>query len=85
MNEYMPETWDAIESILGKENLLTEQDRELVRFFNEATEDQPIDLSNDENRRALKEALQATAARDRAKAGAAVARIAGLPGHSRLR
>lgn len=82
-NEYMPDTWEAIEEILGKENLMTDQDRMIAVFVRDVAGNQPIDLTIDENRKALSETVKLIANRDKAKADAAVRRMASLPPNSR--
>ena len=82
MGEYMPDAWGAIEAILGKERLLSDQDRMVVEVTRSAIGDEPIDLTVEENRKALSDTVMSIAARDRAKADAAVKRIAALPSNS---
>jgi hypothetical protein len=85
MGEYMPETWDAIEEIIGKDNLLTEQDKNIAALVRDTAGATPVDISIEENRKALSEAIQGIVARDQAKADAAVKRIDSLPKNARNR
>lgn len=84
-NEYMPETWGAIEEILGRENLMTSQDREVAAFVRQVAGDFSIDLTVEENRKILGDAVRAVVARDQTKAKAAVRRLDALPSNSRQR
>ena len=85
MSEYMPEAWQEIQTVMGKQNLMTEQERRLVDFINNATEGQPLDIDDQGNRKALEEVLRTIVARVRAKADAAVARLDALAPNSRHR
>ena len=85
INEYMPETWEAIEGILGKDNLMTDQDRSVAAVAREAAGGAPFDLSIAENRKTLGDAIKDIVARDQAKATASAKRMSGLPPNSRHR
>ena len=84
-NEYMPEAWATIEEIVGKENLMTNQDRALVDFVRTTAGSLPLDLEVEENRKTLGDAIKTVVARDQAIAKAAARRLAALPSNSRLR
>ena len=83
MHEYMPEAWEAIEDIIGKDRLLTDQDRAIAAFVRDTAGATPVDISIEENRRALADAIKGIASRDQAKAVAAVSRIDALPKNAR--
>jgi len=83
MREYMPEAWEAIEGILGKDSLLTDQDRAIAAFVRDTAGSTPVDISIEENQKALRDAIKGIVARDQAKAVAAVKRIDALPKNSR--
>lgn len=85
MNEYMPDTWTAIEDILGTDSLLTEQEKSVAMFVREIAGDAPFDLTVAENRKVLGDAIKTVIARDQDKAKASVARVSALPSNSRLR
>lgn len=85
MNEYMPKTWEAIEGILGKDNLMTDQDKAVAMFVRETAGDVPFDLSIEENRKALRDAIKGIVARDQAKAKASVDRLEALGPNSSQR
>ena len=46
MSEYMPETWSALEEILGQQKLVSEQDLALLKAIHKATKNAPIDLDD---------------------------------------
>ena len=83
MNEYMPEVWEQIEDILGKDRLLCGQDRDIAAFVRDTAGDIPVDISIEENRNALAQAIRGMVARDQAKAIAAVNRIDAMPKNAR--
>lgn len=83
MAEYMPEAWDAMESILGNSNLVTQSEVELIRIIREGAGNRPLDPNDPENRRDLQALAERLAKRDDAKAQAAVARINALPSNAR--
>lgn len=85
INEYMPETWEAIEGILGKDNLMTDQDMSVAAVAREAAGGAPFDLSIAENRKTLGDAIKDIVARDEAKATASAKRMSSLPPNSRHR
>jgi antitoxin component of RelBE/YafQ-DinJ toxin-antitoxin module len=85
MHEYMRDTWDAIEGILGKDNLVTEQDKAIAMLVREVAGDLPIDLSDAENRKLLSNAIRSVVQRDQAKAKASVERLSALPANARKR
>jgi len=83
MSEYSPEAWEAIESILGNQELLTSQDYSIIRFLRESTGNSPIDMGVEENRITLATAIRSIADRDKAKANASVDYYNSLPPNSR--
>lgn len=83
LSEYVPEMWDAIEDVLGKQNLLAEQDYALVGIVNEAASGVPIDWGITGNRKILSDAIVHIAQMEQAKAKASVERMDTLPPNSR--
>lgn len=85
IKEYLPDTWDAIESILGGGQLVTETEVELIRVIRDASAGRPVDVGDPGNRKALGDTIKQMADRDQAKADAAVEAIERLPKNSRHR
>jgi hypothetical protein len=79
LSEYSPETWDAIEGILGQERLVSSQEMELLKFMRAVTGNVIPDISIRENRDILGAALKQASAKDIAKADAAIAAYNKLP------
>lgn len=83
MTEYMPEAWEALESILQSSPLVTRDEVELIRIIRDGADGRPIDPGDDSNRRELRELAARLAQRDSAKAQAAVERLEALPKNAR--
>lgn len=52
MQEYMPETWDVLEPIIGQA-LVTENEMEVIRLIRSATDDKDPAIVSDADRRDL--------------------------------
>lgn len=74
MTEYAPETWAAIEPIIGAGGLLSEYERKLVALVNEATDGAELDLDDEKNRQTLLDAVLVIRKADKAKIDASVER-----------
>lgn len=83
IQEYMPDVWTAIESILGRNNLITQSELDLIHVIREASGGRPIDSSNAANRKDLAAVAKKMADRDQKKADAAVKRLNQLPKNAR--
>jgi len=83
MTEYSPETWEAIESILGDQELLSTQDYSMIRFLRESAGNYPLDMAIEENRIALAAAIRSIADGNEARANASVAHHNSLPSNVR--
>jgi hypothetical protein len=81
--EYMPETYEALESTLGEGSFVSDDELALVRFIRSATKNAPIDLSIAENKTILTDTLKALSARDYAKAEAALTNYKAAPPNKR--
>lgn len=58
MTEYMPETWSAIEEVLGAERLVPPAQMKLLQFIRKHTKDAPIDIDDPKDSKILAEALE---------------------------
>lgn len=85
MTEYAPKAWDAIEQILGFDNMMSAQEIELAKFIRESTVNMAFDLSIMDNRKVLEGAIRDIITRDQARGLAAVARLESRPTNSRHR
>lgn len=83
MSEYMPETWEVIEQVVGTDNILSEQDLAVVKLVKEVAGDTPFDLSIADNRAAMTAAIKIIVARDQERGNAAIRRIEALPKNKR--
>lgn len=83
MSEYMPDTWAEIETVLGRNIALTEQDFSVANFIREVAGNKPFDLSIVDNQAVLAAAVKEIVARDTERGNAAVRRIESLPKNSR--
>lgn len=83
MTEYMPETWDEIQKILGQDKLMSAQEIKLAVHIRDLTANMPFDLSINDNRMVLERAVAEIVSRDQQRGLAAVTRIESLPKNSR--
>lgn len=83
LSEYSPETWDAIEGILGEEKLIGTAELNLLKLAREATGNVFPDVSIKENRDILVDAFKRASMRDQDKAQASVDRYNKLPRNAR--
>lgn len=58
MKEYLPETWDALEQIMGQ-HMTSEGEREVVEIFRKQFGNQDISIDNDEERDIIRGAAHA--------------------------
>lgn len=85
MTEYMPEAWEALESILDSSSLVTKDEVALVKIIREGAGGRPITADDPSNRKDLGRLAQVMADRDQAKAQAAVDALNRLPRNARNR
>lgn len=83
MQEYEPEAWTVIASILDADSMLTRTERTVIRHLRGSAVCEPIDLSDTSNLRCLADTLQSMASRDYAKAEASVEALNRLPSNGR--
>jgi hypothetical protein len=79
MQEYMPETWQAIEEVLSAQRLVTEGELQMLKAIRKHTKDTPIDLSDPREAKKLGELLEKfadTVLADRESAGRAAKKAA---------
>jgi hypothetical protein len=72
LSEYSPETWEAIEGIIGQERTITAPEFELIKFARNVTGNLIPDMSDKENQTVIAEALKRAAKRDQASVEASV-------------
>lgn len=85
MMEYMPEAWEALESILASSSLVTDEEVRLIHILREGASGRSISASDNANRADLASLAQLMADRDQAKADAAVDALNRLPRNARNR
>jgi hypothetical protein len=83
IQEYEPEAWAVIATILDADCMLTRTERTVIRHVRGAAVCASIDLDDSNNLRCLTDTLQSIAGRDRAKAQASVVALNKLPNNGR--
>jgi hypothetical protein len=83
IQEYEPEAWAVIASILDADCMLTRTERTVIRHVRGTAVCASIDLDDSSNLRCLTDTLQSIAGRDRAKAQASVVALNKLPNNGR--
>jgi hypothetical protein len=58
MSEYMPETWETIEEILGAGTLVSQEEIALLKFIRKHTKGLPIDLEDPRQKTWVSDALE---------------------------
>lgn len=82
LNEYMPEVWNVLEQIMGKE-LVSEEEVALVKLARDASGGVPLDLSSADNKKKLVAVLQEIASKELKDREGAAKAVAALPRNAR--
>lgn len=72
LGEYMPETWEAIEQVMGKANMVSEHDLEILQHMRKKTKNFDIDLHDPRQEKMFTHSLEAFADKARADIESAV-------------
>ena len=83
MMEYMPETWDALQAVLGPDKLITSNERNLLELVRRYAAGHELDLTRKEHELALVTTIQQIVASDQARADASVTALNALPRNGR--
>jgi transcriptional regulator with XRE-family HTH domain len=84
LTEYSPETWEAIEGIVGEAKLVSQPELELVKFIRAQSGNVIPDISIKENRDLIGDAVKQAAKRDSDKAAAAVTGYNSRPRNAKI-
>lgn len=84
MEEYMPEAWAAVESIIGK-HIVSDEEMAVVEMVRQESRGVPLDLANPKNERRLREIIAEIAAFEMKERSAVQKSVESMPRNSRKR